>query len=139
MTTNCIIEPRKSYRDRLFTLNDTGWPGVHHLKDLSQEVQKVVDCALEQKGFDETATQKEDSILTVGFGRDVLLANADKVRNWSSIFKQGSRTVVLSPYHATGTSLCAASQIQLVLLIRGFFKHPNQPVEHVLHFLNKVF
>ena len=36
MTTNCVIEALKSYRDRLYTLNETGVPGVKHL-DLTNE------------------------------------------------------------------------------------------------------
>ena len=31
VTTNCVIEALKSYRDRLYTLNETGVPGVKHL------------------------------------------------------------------------------------------------------------
>lgn len=31
MTTNCIIEPRKSYAQRIFTTNDVGWEGVRHV------------------------------------------------------------------------------------------------------------
>ena len=27
MTTNCIIEPRKSYKDRVYTRSVVGWPG----------------------------------------------------------------------------------------------------------------
>lgn len=27
MTTNCLVEPRKSYKDRLFTVNAVSWPG----------------------------------------------------------------------------------------------------------------
>ena len=31
ITTNCVIEPLKSYKDRLYTLNETGIHGIKHL------------------------------------------------------------------------------------------------------------
>ena len=31
ITTNCVIEPLKTYRDRLYTLNETGIHGVKHV------------------------------------------------------------------------------------------------------------
>ena len=31
ITTNCVIEALKSYKHRLYTLNETGVPGIQHL------------------------------------------------------------------------------------------------------------
>jgi hydroxylamine reductase (hybrid-cluster protein) len=31
ITTNCVIEPLRAYRDRLYTLNETGVHGVKHI------------------------------------------------------------------------------------------------------------
>ena len=31
MTSNCIIEPAASYKQRIFTTGPVGWPGVRHL------------------------------------------------------------------------------------------------------------
>ena len=31
VTTNCVIEALKSYKDRLYTLNETGVHGIKHL------------------------------------------------------------------------------------------------------------
>jgi hydroxylamine reductase len=85
VTTNCIIEPMKSYKSRLYTLNETGWPGCHHVH-LPNEVNKLIDAAVEAPGFTEAECQQPggsvpggDKILTVGFGHDVILANAAKV------------------------------------------------------------
>ena len=42
-TTNCIQKPRDSYRDRVFTCNLVGWPGVTHVvnRDFSQVIKKA--------------------------------------------------------------------------------------------------
>ena len=32
MTTNCIIQPRQTYQDRIFTTGEVGWSGVGHIE-----------------------------------------------------------------------------------------------------------
>lgn len=74
MTTNCLIEPQKGYRDRLFTMNETGWPGITTVKD--RDFSKVISVAQASEGFKDT--QPRSDILT-GFGHDAVLSVADKV------------------------------------------------------------
>lgn len=31
MTTNCIVPPKDSYKDRMFTTGAAGYPGVKHI------------------------------------------------------------------------------------------------------------
>jgi hydroxylamine reductase len=74
MTSNCIIEPRPQYRQRIFTTGPVGWPGVRHLDN--QDFSQLIQAAQALPGF------KEDQIaktITVGFGRDAVLGVADKV------------------------------------------------------------
>jgi len=83
VTTNCVIEPMKSYKNRLYTSNETGWPGCHHVR-LPDDADKVVAAAHEEPGFSEEDCQpgkapRSDKVLTVGFGHDAILSNADKV------------------------------------------------------------
>ena len=38
MTTNCIVPPKDSYKDRLYTTGAAGWPGCRHIPgDIGQE------------------------------------------------------------------------------------------------------
>lgn len=81
VTTNCLVEPLKSYRHRIFTLNDTGFQGIRHL-DLhkASDMNQLIDAALSEKGFtEEDAKAAKPKNFTVGFGHDAILANADKV------------------------------------------------------------
>ena len=85
VTTNCVIEPMKSYKERLFTSNETGWPGCHHLS-LPADAGKLVEAALDAPGFSEDDCQPGkapggDKPLSVGFGHDVILANAETVNS----------------------------------------------------------
>ena len=78
MTTNCIQEPRISYKDRIFTTGLVSWPGVCHIngsnnkKDFSALIKK----AKELGGFKEDATEKE---IIVGFGHNTVLSLAGKI------------------------------------------------------------
>ncbi len=81
MTTNCIQEPRDSYRDRIFTTGVVGWPGVRHISD--RDFTPVIEAALAQPGFTEDGPDRK---ITVGFGHAAVLGVADKV---VELVKQG--------------------------------------------------
>ena len=74
MTSNCLIEPSPSYRQRIFTAGPVGWQGVRHIEN--ENFAPVIQAALALPGFKEDAPEK---FVTVGFGRHAVLAVADKV------------------------------------------------------------
>jgi hydroxylamine reductase len=74
MTTNCIQQPRETYRNRIFTCGLVAWPDVQHIAD--GDFSPVIQAALEQPGF--TTTGSDQTIL-VGFGRNAVLSVADQV------------------------------------------------------------
>lgn len=74
MTSNCLIEPAPSYRQRIFTLGPVGWPGVRHLD--GKDYSAVVQAAKALPGFKEDAPEQR---ITIGFARDTVLGVADKV------------------------------------------------------------
>lgn len=75
VTTNCIQEPRKMYRDRLFSINEVGVDNVQHVenRDFSAVIAKAQEC----KGFPKTF--EPGQFMTVGFNHRVVLPLADKV------------------------------------------------------------
>lgn len=83
VTTNCVIEPMKSYKNRLYTSNETGWPGCHHV-NLPDDAEQLVTAAFSEPGFTEEDCKPGkapggDKVLSVGFGHDTILSHADKV------------------------------------------------------------
>ncbi len=78
MTTNCIQKPRESYNANIFTTGLVRWPGVEHVeaKDRAKDFSKVIDKALELKGFKESRSGKD---ILVGFAHNAVLGVADKV------------------------------------------------------------
>ena len=76
MTTNCIIEPRRIYKDRLYTMNEVGFDGVKHVGD-DRDFSAVIEQAKSMKGFPRTVEPAE--YLTVGFNHRAVLPLAGQV------------------------------------------------------------
>ena len=79
MTTNCLMRPRDSYKDRIYTTNVVGWEGVKHIRKNQQgekNFSEIIQQALELGGYPEDQEPQE---ITVGFGHQAVLACADKL------------------------------------------------------------
>lgn len=80
LTSNCLIEPMPSYRDRIFTTNSVGFDGIPHLEH--ENYDALIEASLKEKGFTEKQCHKKtstsDSFL-IGFGHNTVLSVADKV------------------------------------------------------------
>ena len=78
MTTNCIVPPKDSYKDRLYTTGAAGYPGCTHIpgeigeqKDFSVIIEHAKRCA--------APTEIETGELIGGFAHAQVLALADQV------------------------------------------------------------
>lgn len=74
MTTNCIVPPKDSYKDRLYTTGAAGYPGCTHIgeeKDFSSLIEHAKRCA--------PPTELERGEIIGGFAHAQALALADKV------------------------------------------------------------
>lgn len=76
VTTNCIIEPRRIYKDRLYTMNEVGFDGVKHI-GANRDFSEVIAQAHEGKGFPRTVDPPEYH--TVGFNHRAVLPLAGQV------------------------------------------------------------
>ncbi|MCA1927625.1 MAG: hydroxylamine reductase [Calditerrivibrio sp.] len=77
-TTNCIVPPKDSYKDRVFTTGLVGWPGIKHIPSKAngtKDFTPVINKAIEAGGVKAT----EGKTLTIGFAHDQVMALADKV------------------------------------------------------------
>lgn len=81
MTTNCLMRPRESYKDRIFTTNVVGWDGIKNIgleEDGTKDFSEIIDKALELDGFDKDEEEKE---ILVGFGHHETLSHAESLVN----------------------------------------------------------
>lgn len=84
-TTNCLMPPKASYRDRVFTTDAVAYPGLVHIPkgpDGQKDFAPVIQKALELGGFAEdqhfTGINGGNKLMT-GFARNTVLGVADKV------------------------------------------------------------
>ncbi|MGI6216827.1 MAG: hydroxylamine reductase [Coriobacteriales bacterium] len=80
-TTNCLMPPLDSYKDRVFTTEVVSFPGLQHIGN-DKDFTPVIDKAIELGGYSEV--QHFTGIngghgTTVGFGHDTVLGIADTV------------------------------------------------------------
>ena len=79
MTTNCLMRPRETYKDRIFTTSVVGWDGVKHIakgKDGKKDFSEIINKALELGGYEE---DQEPHEILVGFGHHATLSNAETI------------------------------------------------------------
>ncbi|NFN18269.1 hydroxylamine reductase [Clostridium botulinum] len=81
MTTNCLMRPRETYKDRIFTTSVVGWDGLKYIKadeDGYKDFTEIIEKALELGGFKESEEPHE---ILVGFGHHATLSNAETIVN----------------------------------------------------------
>ncbi|WP_419724544.1 hydroxylamine reductase [Terrisporobacter petrolearius] len=81
MTTNCLMKPRESYKDRIFTTSVVGWDGVQYIgvgKDGKKDFSQIIEKALELGGYEE---DQEPHEILVGFGHQATLSHAETIVN----------------------------------------------------------
>ena len=80
-TTNCIMPPKESYKDRVFTTSLVKFPNTIHI-DNNKDFTPVINKALELKGYDKdkkmTGINGGDTLAT-GYSRTTILSVADKI------------------------------------------------------------
>lgn len=83
-TTNCLMPPKDSYKDRVFTTAVVGYPGMVHIPEVNgkKDFTPVINKALELGGWSEdkrlTGINGGTELMT-GFARNTVLGVADKV------------------------------------------------------------
>ena len=79
MTTNCIVTPKASYKDRIYTTGVTGFEGIKHIadgvngkpKDFSKIINQAKNCA--------SPVEIEKGEIVGGFAHNQVIALADKI------------------------------------------------------------
>lgn len=78
MTTNCVVPPKASYKDRLWTTGAAGFPGCKHIdaaygetKDFTPIIEQAKTCA--------APTEIETGTIVGGFAHEQVFALADQV------------------------------------------------------------
>lgn len=79
MTTNCLMRPRDTYKDRIYSTNVVGWDGIKYIEkkpDGEKDFSEIIKQSLELGGFTEEQEVKE---ILVGFGHEAALSHAGEL------------------------------------------------------------
>ncbi|GHV93697.1 hydroxylamine reductase [Spirochaetia bacterium] len=82
-TTNCLMLPKESYRDRIFTTAVVAYPGMVHIND-KKDFGPVINKALELGGYVSAKVMRGingGTELSTGFAHNAVLSLADTVIN----------------------------------------------------------
>lgn len=93
MTTNCLMRPRESYRDRIYSTNVVGWDGVKYIekkengeKDFSELIRQALELGGYSEDRDVKPTEPSDcpscqlaSELCTGFAHEATLSHAGEI------------------------------------------------------------
>ncbi|MDD3237126.1 MAG: hydroxylamine reductase [Candidatus Gastranaerophilales bacterium] len=80
-TTNCIMPPYDSYKDRVFTSSVVEYPNTPHIGE-DKDFTPVIEKALELKGYSEDKKMtgiNGGDVLTTGFGENSVLKIAEHI------------------------------------------------------------
>ena len=79
MTTNCLMRPRDTYKDRIYSTNVVGWDGIKYIEkkpDGEKDFSEIIKQSLELGGFTE---EQEVKKILVGFGHEAALSHAGEL------------------------------------------------------------
>ncbi len=79
LTTNCLVPPKDTYLDRLYTTGNVGWPNVPHIPDRKAGTQKDFSSIIARALETSTPDQLEDKKITIGFAHNSVLSRAGDV------------------------------------------------------------
>ncbi len=79
MTTNCLVPPKDSYKDRAFTTGEVGFPGVKHIPDRVDGKPKDFSEIIELAKKCKPPTPIESGKIIGGFAHEQVFKLADKV------------------------------------------------------------
>lgn len=84
-TTNCIMPPRKSYADRVYTTSVVGFDGLTHIDEDEQgkkDFTPLIEQSLSLGGYEQDKSMSGINgghMLTTGFAHETVLSNAGKI------------------------------------------------------------
>ncbi|MFW5980087.1 MAG: hydroxylamine reductase [Halanaerobiales bacterium] len=79
MTTNCLTPPKESYKDRVYTTDVVGYPGLSHISDRKEGESKDFSPLIEHAKKCEAPEELENGTIPGGFAHHSVLSQADKI------------------------------------------------------------
>jgi len=79
LTTNCLVPPKESYKERVYTTGVVGFEGLKHIQDRKDNKQKDFSEIINHAKKCPSPEKLEDGAITIGFAHNTVLSVADKI------------------------------------------------------------
>ena len=79
LTTNCLVPPKESYKERVYTTGAAGFEGCTHIPERSRNGKKDFSAIIDHAKKCAPPQQLEEGTLTGGFAHNQVMQLADKV------------------------------------------------------------
>jgi hydroxylamine reductase len=79
LTTNCLVPPRDSYKDRVYTTGVVGFDGLKHISDRHEGGSKDFSEVIEHAKVSSPPEKIDDGEIITGFAHNATLSLADKI------------------------------------------------------------
>lgn len=79
LTTNCLVPPKDSYKDRVYTTNMVGFPDVKHVPDRTDDASKDFSELITHAKRCQPPSELEQGQLTIGFAHHATLELSEKI------------------------------------------------------------
>ena len=79
MTTNCLIPPKDTYNDRVYTTSVVGFEGLKHIPDREEGGSKDFSEIIEHAKKSTPPEKLEDGNITIGYAHNTLIGASDKI------------------------------------------------------------
>jgi len=79
LTSNCLVPPKETYKDRVYMTGVVGFEGLKFIPDRMNEKQKDFSSIINHAKKCNPPEQLEDGNITIGFAHNTLINSADKI------------------------------------------------------------
>jgi hydroxylamine reductase len=79
ITTNCLVPPKGTYKDRVYTTGVVGFEGVNHIANRTDGKPKDFSAVIEHAKACTPPTEIERGAITGGFAHNTMLGLADRI------------------------------------------------------------
>jgi hydroxylamine reductase len=79
LTTNCLVPPKDSYKDRVYTTGVVGFEGLKHIPNRKNGKSKDFSEIIEHAKKSSPPEKLEEGEITIGFAHNAALGVADKI------------------------------------------------------------
>jgi len=79
LTSNCLVPPKDSYKDRVYLTGVVGYEGLNYIPERINGKQKNFSSIINHAKKCNSPEKLEDGNITIGFAHNTLISSADKI------------------------------------------------------------